>query len=180
MNKIGYDNFFRNGNGFYFTLPKDEPAIYTRLIERLKEDMMQSGLSPGNKTALGGYLAKKENEIRRALNEIFREDIGKWNAVIEKANEILADEKRADNLKAEITELNAEIEKLKQERAALENKFSNPQAREAFSLWEEIVKPYRNVQDSQLERNAVLSAGKVVAAVFGYSEDNKKERDNSQ
>lgn len=175
MNKIGYDNF-----GFYFTLPKDEPAIYTRLIERLKEDMMQSGLSPGNKTALGGYLAKKENEIRQAFNEILREDIGKWNAVIEKANEILADEKRADNLKAEITELNAEIEKLKQERAALENKFSNPQAREAFSLWEEIVKPYRGGNDSQLERNAVLSAGKVVAAVFGYSEDNKKERDNSQ
>jgi len=126
------------------------------IVAKLENDIKDSQMSPGSKTALLRFFKKKSDEIRFALIEKTREDLALWNEIISKANEIIS--------------INEDIEKLRAEKAELEQKFDSPKAREAFLLWQEYLKPFMDSPDSQLKRNAVLSAGRMVAAVFGYTE----------
>lgn len=113
-------------------------------------------MSPSNRSALTNLLRNREGDARNAIMEAIKEKVDEWNDTIRKANEIIS--------------INEEIGKLRAEKAELEQKFDSPKAREAFLLWQEYLKPFMNTPDPQLKRNAVLSAGRMVAAVFGYTE----------
>ena len=144
-----------------------------KVVSCLRDALKESELTGQNKTALYNFIeSHMAGTINGAFSAAFAAEIQEWEASAELARSIIS-------ANEDISELRAEIEQLKKEKQILEEKYANPNSREAILLWKEMVGPYtqetkKREYSEQTERNAILSAGKIISAIFGGQIDREE------
>lgn len=117
----------------YFELRSN---LCEKFMEGLRGILENEKLNPNTRFAVKGLIERRMKEIEREFDRAFM---------------------------SEIKEISTKEEALKEAEAVIKRgeKFPSPQAREAVSLWHELVD---DISDTQERRNAILSAGTIIAA----------------
>lgn len=110
--------------------------LYTKFMEGFRGILENEKLSPNTRAAVKGIIERRMDEIEREFSRAFM---------------------------SELKEISTKEEALKEAEDVIKRgeKFPSPQAREAVSLWHELVD---GISDTQERRNAILSAGNIIAA----------------
>lgn len=110
--------------------------LRAKFMEGFREILENEKINPNTRAAVKGLIERRMREIEIAFDRAFM---------------------------SEIDEIKTKEEALKEAEAVIKRgeKFPSPQAREAVSLWHELVD---DIRDTQERRNAILSAGSIIAA----------------
>ena len=113
-----------------------QSKLCAKFMEGFREILENEKLNPNTRAAVKGLVERRMREIEIAFDRAFM---------------------------SELEEISTKEEALKEAEAVIKRgeKFPSPQAREAVSLWHELVD---DISDTQERRNAILSAGSIIAA----------------